>query len=259
MPNSEFYPLIAPKKDGLLALESDPWILSPIKTLGNYLEVYSYLLSPSYNQLIYIEMNAGTGMVGITNSEERIYDTALLALSSPIEFNRYIFWEPNETYAQALRVRISRNFKSKSILILSNPLEDFLEQLKSYIPINNKGIKPWIFCNINPRFGFPDFKFLDKLQKLDPVLFFTLSGEKKGFWKKIRRSGVDFETEARNYIKDIEEWSADNNFRLKGSFSLSGSSHMEPLYYQGILCRKANVKRVSLEVEKKTSGQFQLF
>lgn len=259
MSNTEFYPLIAPKKDGLLALESDSWILTPIKTLGNYLEVYSYLLSPTYNQLIYLEFNSGSGMVELRNTGDNVYDTSLLALASPIQFTRYIFWEPDETYAQALRVRVNRSFKEKNVLIVSSPLKHFLAQLENYIPVNSKGIKPWIFCNLNPRFGFPDPEFLNALKGIDPVIFFTLSGQRQGFWSKLKPGKDGFETEARSHLRNMEEWSQNNDFKIKGSFSMNESEIMDPLFYQGVICRKASVKKVVTEVQRKTSGQFQLF
>jgi hypothetical protein len=259
MSNSEFYPLIAPKKDGLLALESDSWILAPIKTLGNYLEVYSLLLSTAYNHRIYLDLSAGTGMLEMNNTGECIYDTSLLAFSSPVQFNRYIFWEPNETYAQALRVRIKRNFKDKNVLIISTSWEKFLEQVRNYVPINTKGIKPWIFCNVNPRFGFPEIHFFDSIESLDPVVFFTLAGEKKKFWTKLKSGKDDFELYARNHIRNIEKWTYENNFRIKGSFSLTESSKMNSLYYQGVLCRKASVSKVVTEVRRRSSNQIQLF
>ena len=259
MSNSEFYPLIAPKKDGLLTLESDPWILTPIKTLGNYLEVYSFLLSPAYNHRIYLDLSAGTGMLEMSNSGEYIYDTSLLALASPVQFNRYIFWEPNDTYAQALRIRINRNFKDKNVLIICTSFEKFLEQVRNYVPINTKGIKPWIFCNINPRFGFPEIGFFDAIEPLDPVLFFTLTGEKKKFWIKLKSGKDDFESFARNHVRNIEKWTYENNFRIKGSFNIMKSAKMNSLYYQGVLCRKANVSKVVTEVRRRSSNQIQLF
>ena len=259
MSNPAFHPLILPKKDGLLTLEADSSILVSLKTLGSYLEVYSYLLSPSYNHLVYLDVSAGTGLLEIEKTGENVFDTAMVGLTSPISFNRYIFWEPNEIYAQALRVRINKNFKDEHVVIIGGDMEKFLTQVKQYVPVNSRGIKPWVFCNVNPRFGSPEPEFLEGVKNLDPAVFFIISGLKKKLWKKLNSGKDTFESEARNKVKALEMWCYENNVKLKGSFLQIESSKMNSLHYQGLLCRKSGTSKVVSEIQKKTSNQIRLF
>jgi len=262
MTGTTFHPLIASNKDGLLSLKFDPWILRPIKSLGKYLEVYSYKLPSTYNHLIYLDLNPGPGMLDVSEMKGLVYDTPLIALSSPVNFSRYIFWEPNETYAQALRIRINRDFKAKNTLILNGTLENMLAHLNNYIPLSTKGIRPWVFCNIHPRFGEPSKDTLSALMKYGFTVFLSLCPPKEikeGWLSLSKPSGTSPEYGLRSTVKEIELWTIENQFALSGSFYRIEDSKSFSLIYSGLLSQNRTDSKIIKEVEKNSVSQMQLF
>jgi len=262
MAGPSFHPLIASSKDGLLSLKTDPWILSAIKSLGKYLEVYSYKLPALYNHLIYLDINPGTGMIEVEKTRGNVLDTSLIALSSPITFHRYIFWEPNEIHAQALRIRVNRNFKDKNILILGGSIEKLNAQLCKYIPHNSKGIKPWVFCNIHPRFGMPDPALFSALLEFDATIYFNLlsAEQTNDFWQLMKKSKItDPELVLRANVKNLEVWASELYCQLKGNFTRIDPPKPFSLLFSGLLSRNRSVKRIISEVERVSTGQMQLF
>lgn len=261
MAGTSFHPLIASKKDGLLSLKTDEWVLAVIKFLGKYLEVYSYKLPVSYNHLIYLDINPGTGLVEIEKADGLVYDTSLIALSSPLDFHRYIFWEPNEIHAQALRIRVNRNFKDKNTLILSCPLEKLTAELSKYIPISNKGIKPWVFCNIHPRMTRPDTRTLSDLLAFESTIFFNLLSRQDtpDFWKIKKSKSRSPEWDLRTHVKNIETWALENEYQLDGTYHRIDPPNPFSLLYSGLLSQSHSVRKIINEVEKVSTGQMQLF
>jgi three-Cys-motif partner protein len=102
-----------------------------------------------WDNLVYIDLFAGSGYARI--SENKIVkSSALIALSLPNPFTKYIICEQNAEKFDALKRRIAREHSDKNVVLFNGDSNLIIDQIESEIPKFNRQNKVLSFCFVDP-------------------------------------------------------------------------------------------------------------
>ena len=148
--NIIFDPLIQVKDDGLFIPEVRLWSLEKYKLVGSYCDIFSTGMKNLWEQRIYIDLFAGAGFSKIIETGKIYKSSALIAMSLPNPFTKYILCEQDSERYEALKVRIERDYSHLNYEILNCDSNLNVEQIIAAIPKYNKGNKLLSFCFVDP-------------------------------------------------------------------------------------------------------------
>jgi three-Cys-motif partner protein len=152
--------------DGFGITATEPWFKVKVQVLQTYLQTFITHVASRADEIIFVDLFAGGGLFCHGHQNEVFPSCGLASLATDWPFSKWILCERNPQEAKALRIRVSKHFKHKNVVILDQPLEELAERFKLYVPQSKGGYKVSTLCLVDP-FSFDmHFSVLQKLADL---------------------------------------------------------------------------------------------
>jgi three-Cys-motif partner protein len=145
-----FDPLIETQPDGFAIPEVGSWSTTKWSLMGAYCDIFTSGMRRKWDQLVYIDLFAGAGFAKIKNTNRIYHSSALIALSTPVKFDKYIFCEKDPELFNALEQRVKRLFPDENISLVCGDANEEIENIKSLMPAYGKGNTRLPFCFVDP-------------------------------------------------------------------------------------------------------------
>ncbi len=165
--NSKFNPLITIEDDGLISPEVGAWSDNKYKLIGKYADIFNSGMKNVIPNRVYIDLFAGAGYAKVKDTRRIVFTSALIALSLPNPFTKYIFSEFEEEKIEALKFRVKKHFPEKYDLVtfVKGDSNTNIEEIKSHIPEYATNKKVLTFCFVDPFSLNLHFKTISALGK----------------------------------------------------------------------------------------------
>src|SRR5437762_506960 len=148
--SSKFNPQIEVQDDGLYTPQVREWSLEKYRLVGSYCDIFTSGMKFKWNQLVYIDLFAGAGFARIKESGRIYKNSALLAMSIPTPFTKYILCEQDEARFQALSERVRRDYSHLNCELIKGDSNANIEKVIQAIPPYGKGNTLLPFCFVDP-------------------------------------------------------------------------------------------------------------
>jgi len=151
--------------DNLVIDEVRKWSLEKFRLVGNYCNIFTNGMKYKWNQLVYIDLFAGSGYVKIKETGEFYLNSAIVAMSIHTPFTKYILCEQDEERCNALTTRIKRDFSHLNCTVIRGDSNLNVQSILSEIPRYSKSNKVLSFCFVDPynlNFSFSTINELGK-------------------------------------------------------------------------------------------------
>lgn len=158
-----FEPLIEVQDDGLHIPEVRQWALEKYSLVGGYGDIFTTGMHKKWNQLAYIDLFAGAGYARIKETGKIYKSSALISMSLPHPFTKYIFCEQNDACFDALQKRVKREFPNKDVSFIKGDSNVKIEEIKNHMPKFGKGNILLTFCFVDPFSLNLHFKTIESL------------------------------------------------------------------------------------------------
>ena len=145
-----FNPHIIVEPDGLFTPEVRSWSLEKYKLVGGYCDIFTSGMKDKWNQLVYIDLFAGAGYATILESGKTYFSSALIAMSIPHPFTKYILCEGDPERFEALRERVGKKFNHLDVTLIKGDSNQVIDQVYNLIPAYKKGNTVLTFCFVDP-------------------------------------------------------------------------------------------------------------
>lgn len=145
-----FNPQIEVEPDEHYIPEVREWSLEKYKLVGSYCDIFTSGMRNKWNQLVYIDLFAGAGYARIKESGKVYRNSALLAMSIPFPFTKYILCEQDEERFDALSKRVKRDFNQLNVELIKGDSNQNVDKVKKAIPTFGKGNTLLPFCFVDP-------------------------------------------------------------------------------------------------------------
>lgn len=146
----KFTPQIEVLDDGLFIPEVRTWSLEKYKLVGSYCDIFTTGMRNIWNQLVYIDLFAGAGFARVKETGKVYKNSALLAMSIPNPFTKYILCEIDDKRFAALSERVNRDFSHLNIELIKGDSNQNIKQIVNAIPKFGKGNTLLSFCFVDP-------------------------------------------------------------------------------------------------------------
>jgi len=145
-----FNPVIPVEDDGLEIPEVGIWSIEKYQLVGGYCDIFTKGMRSKWNNLVYLDLFAGAGFAKIRENKDIIKSSALISLSIPTKFDKYIFCEENNDLFLALSERVAREFKNIDVEIFEGDCNTRIDDIKKSSPAYSKENTVLTFCFIDP-------------------------------------------------------------------------------------------------------------
>ena len=229
-----------------------------------------------------VDLFAGGGLYSLGYQRELFAGSSLSSLGDELPISKWIFCERDPESVMALKIRVSRYFKGKHVLIFDDPIDRLPEKLPYYIPASKRGFRVSVLCILDPFSIDVPFSLLDKLQSmgLNFIMPFTFSLNERHNYQfylhedrdRLKRFLGEFTDLTRlddvksnlEFYKRVVRTMRNNLLMLGFNSSLSvqrlDSGLMElPIYYLGVFSKTLPARVIQREVEETLHNQFTLF
>lgn len=154
----EKLPLATP--DDLLLSVTREWSQQKHLRLYHYLNIFGTGIKDRFTNRVYIDLYAGAGKARIKETGELVLGSPLLALSIRDPFTKYIFCEADQSLADALRERCSREYPTADVVVLTGDAAALVPAILRELPAGHDTLS---FCFVDPYdLGF-DFEMIKRL------------------------------------------------------------------------------------------------
>ncbi len=119
--------------------------------------------SPKSDELIFIDLFAGSGLYSAGHQKEVFPGSSLAALSSNLPFQKWIFCESDPEQAAALDKRVRKKFPQKYVEVYNVREDEIIQTINSAIPVSKSGSRIAVFCLIDP------FSLIFSLETVDRI------------------------------------------------------------------------------------------
>lgn len=157
MSTKGFNPVIRVVDDGLAIPLVREWSIEKYKLFGYYCDIFTNSMHKHWNNLLYIDLFAGAGYSKIIETGVILRSSAMIALSVPHKFTKYIFCEQDHELLRALKNRVVRDFPAINADFIDGDCNENVETILRQIPPFKKGNTLLPFCFVDP-FSL-DFRF----------------------------------------------------------------------------------------------------
>ncbi|MFL5762367.1 MAG: three-Cys-motif partner protein TcmP [Bacteroidia bacterium] len=147
---TKFDSQIQVKSDDLFTPEVREWSLEKYKLVGSYCDIFTSGMKNKWDQLVYIDLFAGAGYAKIKETGKIYRNSALLAMSIPVPFTKYILCEQDPTRFDALCKRVKREFPKLNCELIQGDSNQNVKQVINAIPKFGKGNTLLPFCFVDP-------------------------------------------------------------------------------------------------------------
>lgn len=145
-----FSPLIEVEDDGLFVPEVRAWSLEKYKLTGTYCDIFTGGMKKIWDQLVYIDLFAGAGYARIKETGKVYRNAALIAMSVPNLFTKYIFCEQDPERFEALKNRVERDFNNLNYELILGDSNKNIREVINAIPKYSRGNTLLPFCFVDP-------------------------------------------------------------------------------------------------------------
>jgi three-Cys-motif partner protein len=268
--------------DGFVTTAAESWFKVKVQLIQQYFESFIANVSGKVNEIVFVDLYAGSGLYSVGHQKELFPATALAALQYELPVSKWIFCEQSAENAKALKIRVNKNFRGKNVVIFESKPEQLLDKFRSYIPPSKPGHKVAVFCVVDPFSMEIPFTTLDKLNDLGfsfliPYTFPLAGRLDYSFYlkqqpEKLKKylggfKDIDQLQGATNnvaFYKKLVKLQQTNMLMLGLNTTLSvhklNSALMNlPMYYMGFYSKQLSGKVISGDVQQRTTPQTQLF
>lgn len=126
------------------------WSLEKYKLVGSYCDIFTTGMKDRWNQLVYIDLFAGAGHAAIKETGKTYLSSALIAMSIPNPFTKYILCEEDPDRFEALETRVKKCFAHLDVTLLPGDSNKIIDQVCKSMPPFTKGNTMLSFCFVDP-------------------------------------------------------------------------------------------------------------
>jgi three-Cys-motif partner protein len=280
----KFNSQIETKPDGLFTPTVREWSLEKYKLVGSYCDIFTNGMKYKWDQLVYVDLFAGAGYAKIKESNKTYLNSALLAMSIPTPFSKYILCEQDEERFEALSSRVKRDFSHLNFELIKGDSNKNVDRVIKALPQFGKGNTRLPFCFVDPyslNLNFAtikalgqtlmDFLILQALHMDANRNFDTYLNEENT--KIAEYLGLDnwrelFEQDGMIYRKDFVKFLADQYQEQMAKLGYQKVKHMHqirsneknlPLYYLSFYSKHPTGEKFFKEVQKRLNSQLTMF
>lgn len=145
-----FDPLMNVPGDGLFTPEVRSWSLEKYNLVGCYCDIFTSGMKNKWDQLIYIDLFAGAGYSKIKETGKVYKSSALIAMSVPNPFTKYILCEQDPERFEALKTRVERDFSHLNYELILGDSNQNIDPVLNSIPNFKRGNTLLPFCFVDP-------------------------------------------------------------------------------------------------------------
>ncbi|MCE2732541.1 MAG: three-Cys-motif partner protein TcmP [Flammeovirgaceae bacterium] len=146
----KFNSQIEVKPDGLYTPIVREWSLEKYRLVGSYCDIFTSGMKNKWNQLVYIDLFSGAGYAKIKENNKTYLNSALLAMSTPIPFTKYILCEQDDERYEALEKRVNRDFSHLNVELIKGDSNKNVSKVLKAIPPFGRGNTLLPFCFVDP-------------------------------------------------------------------------------------------------------------
>jgi len=280
----KFNSQIETKPDGLFTPTVREWSLEKYKLVGSYCDIFTNGMKYKWNQLVYVDLFAGAGYAKIKENNKTYLNSALLAMSIPTPFSKYILCEQDEERFEALSTRVKRDFSHLNYELIKGDSNKNVDRVIKALPPFGKGNTRLPFCFVDPyslNLNFAtikalgqtlmDFLILQALHMDANRNFDTYLNEENT--KIAEYLGINnwrelFEQDGVIYRKDYVKFLAEQYQEQMGKLGYQKAKHMHqirsneknlPLYYLSFYSKHPTGEKFFKEVQKRINSQLTMF
>lgn len=240
---SKYYPITEVADDGLIIPEVGEWGLEKYRLVGQYANLFTSTMSSKWENLVYIDLFSSSGYAKIETTGKIVKSSAMIALSLPTAFSKYIFCDEDINLINALEQRVKRDFPNADVTFIKGSCNEKIKEILGHIPSYSKTNRVLSFCFVDPfalEIHFLTLKLLGRLRMDFLILIATGMAAKRNEmnYKKPTNKTIEFLLEDpnwRSYYKG-EIDTADQSFtqfvsdKLKSGFKILGYSDIEDFH-----------------------------
>lgn len=167
MAKSTYNPIAKVNDDGLCIPEVGDWGLEKYRLLGLYANLFTTTMKTKWENLLYIDLFSSSGYAKVETTGEIIKSSAMIALSIPNPFTRYIFCDENTELLSALEKRVNRDHPNADTRFVYGNCNVKIHEILNHIPQHSKGNRVLSLCFVDPfalEIHFQTLKVLGKRQ-----------------------------------------------------------------------------------------------
>lgn len=237
--------------------------------------------SPKSDELIFVDLFAGSGLFSIGHQKEIFPGSCLASLSSNLPFQKCIFCESDPEQADALDKRVRRFFPQKYAEVNNVREDELVQYLNSVIPASKAGHRVAVLCLVDPFSLNVSLNTIERLAAMGfsflmPFAFplndrmdcrYYCDDQKEALRKFVGHNNFDrlstLESNAHFYRKLVQLYQ--NNLLVKGLNSAISSHRLDsklmslPAYSVGFFSRQFSAQSVQRDVNVSEHLQFELF
>ncbi len=252
--------------------------------MGSYCDIFTHGMKFKWNQLVYVDLFAGAGYAKIKETNKTYLNSALLAMSIPSPFSKYILCEQDEERFEALSTRVKRDFSHLNCELIKGDSNKNVDKVIKALPPFSKGNTRLPFCFVDPyslNLNFATIKSLGKTLMDFLILQALHMDANRNFETYLKDENTKiseylgihnwremFEKEGRIYRKDFVKFLADQYQEQMGKLDYQKAKHMHqirsneknlPLYYLSFYSKHPTGEKFFKEVQKRIKPQLTMF
>lgn len=173
----KFDPVIEMASDGEYTPEVRIWSLEKYKLVGTYCDIFTSGMKGKWDQLVYVDLFAGAGYAKIKEDGKTYLNGALIAMSIPNKFSKYILCEMDPQRFEALSKRVKRDYSHLNVELIHGDSNKNLDKVVKAIPPFGIGNTLLPFCFVDPfslNLNFTTIKYLGENKKMDFLILQAL-------------------------------------------------------------------------------------
>lgn len=280
---TRFDPHIKVTNDGLIIPEVRQWSLEKYQLVGSYCDIFTTGMRKKWNQLVYIDLFAGAGYARIKETKKIYKSSALIAMSIPNPFTKYILCEKDEVLFKALEARVKRDFGHLNCKLILGDSNQNIESIINEIPHFTKGNTLLSFCFVDPFSLNLNFETIQKLGKnlIDFLILQALHMDANRNFDKYMKDengriarylGMDdwrevFEQNGCSNRKDFVKFLADQYQNQMSKLMYKPTKHMHPirsneknlpLYYLSFFSKHSTGEDFFVKVQNRVTQQLNI-
>jgi three-Cys-motif partner protein len=200
-------PIINVEDDGLIIPEVGAWGEKKYKLVGGYCDIFTTGMRYKWGKLVYIDLFSGSGYARIKDTNKIVKSSALISLSIPNKFDKYIFCEADEDKLNALKSRVEREFPNIDVEYVLGDSNENISKIVSIVSKHTDTQGILRFCFVDPFSLNLKFETIDKLSRVGKIDFLILLA-------LLMDANRNFVYYVEENSKKIDDFIGDTNWRI---------------------------------------------
>jgi len=272
------------ESDGEFTPEVREWSLEKYKLVGSYCDIFTNSMKSKWGKLVYIDLFAGAGRAKIFETGKTYLSSALIAMSIPNPFSKYILCEADEDRFIALKNRVKKDFSHLDVTLLNGDSNQIINKVFESIPKFKKGETVLTFCFVDPfslNLHFNTIETLGKRILIDFLILQALHMDgNRNLVKYLKEENdkisnylgnenwrVEFNSNCKDNNANFVKFLADQYLNKMNSMNYIQEANMHqirsneknlPLYYLSFYSKHSTGIDFYKQVEKYTKQQYKL-